>query len=133
MNEIFRGFTDADDKRFVGILLSAFCMTVPTFAFFFVAAGIIPLWMYVLIMFSDPFGFIIAGIHLVFYFVILYGCAEGLTWAIFKVVRKPTSRLAVLGTILLGLAFLALNPVYWPPSHSRTGWTNIFRVLSYGL
>lgn len=134
MNEILKGFNDSDDKRFVGILLTAFCLITPTFGFFVVAAGLVPLWIYPLQMLvGGLFGIIVGGLHLLFYGAVFYGLAEGLTWGIFKVVRKPIARLIVLTALLIGFGVLALSPVYWPMSHSRTAWTNIFGVLSYGL
>lgn len=59
-----KGFTDADEVRYAKILFGAVCLTVPTYAWFAVADGTVPLWVYIPIMLGGGLmGFILGGNH----------------------------------------------------------------------
>ena len=122
-------FTDANEVRYGTILFAAFCLTVPTYAWFGVADGIVPLWVYIPILVGGGlFGFVVGGVYVLVYGAMLRFVARGLTAAMFYLVWKPRTRLVLLVLIVLCLVVLALSPVYLPPSMRTVGRMNILRL-----
>ena len=127
-----KGFTDADEDRYAKILLTSFCLTVPTYAWFGFVDGAVPLWVFVPIMVGGGFmGFILGGVYLLLYGGILRFISRGLTAAVFYFVWKPRMRLALLALLLIGTAGLALSPVYLPPTLRTVERMNILRLASH--
>jgi hypothetical protein len=124
------GFADHEDLLFARKLFLAICLTAPTFAFFFAAAGFVPLWYYLpMILLGGIFGLAVAGIHILINGILFYGISRLLTALVFRVARPPKARLAALYVLYGGLAILALSPVYYRPAHGHSEWTNIFGMF----
>ncbi|MFA6093857.1 MAG: hypothetical protein WCU88_09880 [Elusimicrobiota bacterium] len=127
-------FVDPKGEWFAVVLFFAFSLSVPTLGFYLIAAGSVPLWVYIWAMtLGDMAGFFIGGAHLLLWGTLLYGVALLLARGIFIIIRPPVARFITLIAILTGLSMLALSPVYYPISHSRSEWTDMRGLIRHGL
>jgi len=132
--EFLRRDADSLDREAcVAVLFVTFCVFIPTIGMYFIAGGLVPIWMHPVMMLGGGlFGLLLGSIHIAFHAALFYGLSWLTNALIFAAIPSARVRRIVLIGLMCFIAAASLAPIYFPFSHSSGSWTNLIGVLSRG-